>query len=133
MCLFLLCQTLISLLSLGTKLVTEHRKERFSIHDIFPVKNGIREVVLRCGQTMLLKSIHMRSLNYSNFDCLCCCFKWWKSTRDCQIGDSRATRSGGYFVPHPFSGTDKKLSSRKFSFILQKNKMSSMVPSLWKH
>ena len=41
MYLFFPCQTLISALSLGTKLVTEHRKERFNIDEIFPVKNGI--------------------------------------------------------------------------------------------
>ena len=39
-CLFFFsCQTLISALSLGTKLITEHKKERFNIDDIFLVKN----------------------------------------------------------------------------------------------
>ena len=82
----------------------------------------LRKVVLRCGQTMLLESIQIHSLNLLNFDCLCCYFKCWKSTRGCQISDSRTTRSGSYFVPHSFRGIDKKLSSRKFSFILQKTK-----------
>ena len=41
MCLFFPYQTLIYVLSLGTKLLIEHRKERFNIDDIFPVRNGI--------------------------------------------------------------------------------------------
>ena len=58
----------------------------------------LREVVLRCDQTMLLKSIHMHNLNCLNFDYLCCCFMCWKSTRDIQISDSRTTRSGSCFA-----------------------------------
>ena len=102
MCLFFPCQTLISVLSLGAKFVTEHRKERFNIDEFFIFHDfsctsskflryfqylswiyflwlWLREVVLRCSQTMLLKSIHMHSLNCLNFDCLCCCFKCWKA------------------------------------------------------
>ena len=40
-CLFFPSQTLISLLSLGTKFVNERRKERLNTDKIFPVKNGI--------------------------------------------------------------------------------------------
>ena len=146
MCLFFPYQTLISVLSLGNKLITEHRKERFNIDDIFPVKNGIRvfrvhpqsfssilniqveHIFSDCDYEKFSDAVKLCYWRASiciyclNFDCLCC-FKRWKSTRNCQISDSRTTRSGSYFAPHPFRGTDKKLSSRKVSFILQKNKM----------